>query len=119
MTFGLILSNCPATPANETQPTDEEMYKMIIKCVEGLTFISYVNMRSGIKKRNIVSARRVAMWLIRKHTNFSLKEIGRRFGDRDHSTVATALYQVSEVWPVNGMMNIIERAESNLSKMVG
>lgn len=34
------------------------------------------------------------MWLIRKHTNLSLREIGEIFGGRDHSTVIHSIEAV-------------------------
>ncbi len=39
------------------------------------------------KTSQIALARQVAMFLCRKHTDFSLKSIGEAFGGRDHSTV--------------------------------
>jgi chromosomal replication initiator protein len=35
------------------------------------------------------------MWLARKHTRFSLEEIGGYFGGRDHTTVMHAVRTVS------------------------
>ena len=42
------------------------------------------------RTREIVNARHVAMYLTRELTDFSLPEIGKRFGNRDHSTVKHA-----------------------------
>ncbi len=39
------------------------------------------------RKRKIVQARQIAMYLCKKFTDHSLKEIGKAFGGRDHSTV--------------------------------
>lgn len=44
----------------------------------------------GAKKREIANARMIAMVLVRKHTNLSLKSIGKEFGGRDHTTVIHA-----------------------------
>ncbi len=43
------------------------------------------------KTSQIALARQVAMYLCRKHTDFSLKSIGEAFGGRDHSTVIHAI----------------------------
>lgn len=47
-------------------------------------------MLSRKKTSQIALARQVAMFLSRKHTDFSLKSIGEAFGGRDHSTVIHA-----------------------------
>jgi len=44
-------------------------------------------LRSRSQRRAVVTARGVAMYLARQFTGNSLQQIGRYFGDRDHSTV--------------------------------
>ena len=44
----------------------------------------------------VAKARKVAMYLARELTDYSLPEIGRGFGGRDHSTVLSAVRSVSE-----------------------
>jgi chromosomal replication initiator protein len=53
-------------------------------------------LRSRRKTAELVRARQVAMYLCRQHTKSSLKEIGRQFGGRDHSTVIHALTSVDD-----------------------
>ncbi len=48
------------------------------------------------KTARIAIARQVAMYLVRKNTNFSLKSIGKSFGGRDHSTVIHACEQIEK-----------------------
>lgn len=43
---------------------------------------------------SVVAARHLAMWLARQTTPCSLPELGRCFGDRDHTTVLHALRRV-------------------------
>ena len=45
------------------------------------------NMISKSRKHEIALARQMAIFIARKYTNLSLKEIGKEFGNRDHSTV--------------------------------
>ena len=45
---------------------------------------------------NIAHPRQVAMYLARKHTQFSLQDIGAAFGGRDHGTVIHAAKTIEE-----------------------
>ena len=51
---------------------------------------------SPSRKRDIVQARQLAMYLSQKYTDLPLTEIGRRVGKRDHSTVLHACRQVEK-----------------------
>ena len=51
---------------------------------------------SKTRRRDIVMARQVAMYLTKTHTKASLSLIGEQFGKRDHSTVLHALQQVDK-----------------------
>ena len=48
------------------------------------------------RKRDLMEARQTAMYLIRRMTNPSLNDIGKEFGDRDHTTVLHSLDQVEK-----------------------
>jgi chromosomal replication initiator protein len=54
-------------------------------------------MKDKTRKREIVVARQVAMYLAKNYTNLSLKSIGFHFGNRDHSTVIHALTSVNDL----------------------
>ena len=58
------------------------------------------------KKRTAAIAfpRQIAMYLSREFTNYSLPEIGERFGGRDHSTVIHACDKVQK--DVNQKQNV-------------
>ena len=47
-------------------------------------------MREKTRKKEVVQARQIAMYLSKEMTNSSLKTIGLHFGGRDHSTVVHA-----------------------------
>ena len=53
-------------------------------------------LRGQQRNRDAVLARQIAMYLIRSMTNLSLDDIGREFGNRDHSTVIHSLDKVEE-----------------------
>ena len=48
------------------------------------------------KSRELVNARQIAMYLIRRMTSLSLVEIGDAFGGRDHSTVLHSIDKVED-----------------------
>lgn len=52
--------------------------------------------RGKTRKREIVRARQIAMYLSKKNTQQSLKTIGLHFGGRDHSTVIHAISVVED-----------------------
>jgi chromosomal replication initiator protein len=58
--------------------------------------ISQKDLVSGQKRKCQSYPRQIAMYLARKHTSLSLKEIGEAFGHRDHSTVLYAIRQVEK-----------------------
>jgi chromosomal replication initiator protein len=45
----------------------------------------------------VARPRQAAMWLAKKLTTRSLPDIGRRFGDRDHTTVLHAVRRIEEL----------------------
>jgi len=54
-------------------------------------------LRGQGRSKDISQARQIAMYLIRRMTNLSLKEIGAEFGNRDHSTVLSALNRMESL----------------------
>jgi chromosomal replication initiator protein len=53
-------------------------------------------LRGQSRVKDTAVARQVAMYLIRAQTNLSLNDIGREFGNRDHTTVLHAIKRVEE-----------------------
>ena len=53
-------------------------------------------MRSQRRSRDVALTRQVAMYLAKRLTERSLPEIGRRFGNRDHTTVMYAIRKIEE-----------------------
>lgn len=65
----------------------------IIQRVEYITGISYETMKGETKLREIVLARHIAMYLIRKFTKLTLVQIGAYF-NRNHATVIYAVKKI-------------------------
>jgi len=58
--------------------------------------ISVTDLISNKKKRFYSYPRQLAMYLSRKYTNLSFKEIGDSFGNKDHSTVIYAVRRIEK-----------------------
>jgi chromosomal replication initiator protein len=54
-------------------------------------------LEGGRGTKEVAQARQVAMFLMKELSNLSLKSVGRRFGDRDHSTVVHAIKTVQKL----------------------
>ena len=55
------------------------------------------DMMSTCKQRAVARPRQVAMYLVKRLTNRSLPEIGRKFGGRDHTTVMHAVRRIEHL----------------------
>lgn len=77
-----------------THKTDPEILLTTIFSVVKMTGVSKDKMVSKSKKREVVEARSIAMYLLCKTTGLSLQAIGNEFGGRDHSTVIHARNRV-------------------------
>lgn len=55
----------------------------------------------------VLQARQVAMYLIRRMTSLSLKEIGQEFGNRDHGTVHNSIKKMEAVLKTDPELNEI------------
>ena len=61
---------------------------------DSITFFYDVKLSDLLSKKrhkSVTVPRQIGMWLARKHTRFSLEEIGGYFGGRDHTTVMHAI----------------------------
>ena len=59
------------------------------------------DMSSARRSRTIARPRQIAMYLSKNLTSRSLPEIGRRFGNRDHTTVIHAVKKIEELKEIN------------------
>jgi chromosomal replication initiator protein len=53
--------------------------------------VKLTDLLSKRRHKSIALPRQVCMWLARRHTRYSLEEIGGYFGGRDHTTVMHAI----------------------------
>ncbi|MCK8785857.1 chromosomal replication initiator protein DnaA [Roseomonas sp. NAR14] len=79
--------------AHDRRVTIEEIQKRVAEHYH----IRLTDMSSARRARNVARPRQVAMYLAKQLTARSLPEIGRRFGNRDHTTVMHAVSRVAEL----------------------
>lgn len=96
-------SNAPITldSAKQILALDSEGNQITMEDIESLVATHYrlraTDLRGQARPKPIVTARQIAMWLIKKNLpNKSLVEIGRHFGGRDHTTVMNALQRIDD-----------------------
>jgi chromosomal replication initiator protein len=79
--------------AHEKRVSIEEIQKKVAEHYN----IRLTDMSSARRARNVARPRQVAMYLAKQLTQRSLPEIGRRFGNRDHTTVMHAVSRIAEL----------------------
>jgi chromosomal replication initiator protein len=77
----------PRVNAEEVVSVISEYFKVEVDKILG----------GGRGTKEVAQARQVSMYLLKEFSNLSLKSIGKRFGDRDHSTVVHALKTVQRL----------------------
>jgi chromosomal replication initiator protein len=71
--------------------------KLILEATAEMFGLSIDDLRGKSRSRPLVTARQVAMYVVREMTDFSYPAIGREFGDRDHTTVMHAVTKISKL----------------------
>lgn len=66
----------------------------IIKKVADFYHLKPQDLRSGSRRKDVVQARQVAIYLARKLTSMSLPALGEEFGGRDHTTILHSLQKI-------------------------
>ena len=79
--------------AHDRRVTIEEIQKRVAE----QWGIRLTDMTSARRSRNVARPRQVAMYLAKMFTDRSLPEIGRMFGNRDHTTVMHGIKQVTAI----------------------
>ena len=81
----------PLAVRSGTNPTIQD----IIDAVTGYYDVKLIDLLSKRRHKSIALPRQVGMWLARRHTRYSLEEIGGYFGGRDHTTVMHAIRAIN------------------------
>ena len=99
------------------RPKDKMVTIDEIKRVVAEKFDIKVNdLKSKSRRRELVTPRQIAMYLARQLTNESLPQIGRKFGNKDHTTVIHSIKKVEADKSNNPIIfRIIEELKDQLS----
>jgi chromosomal replication initiator protein len=81
-------------PQEQRDAANQPTIQQIIEAVTRYYDIKLSDLMSKRRHKSVALPRQVCMWLARKHTRFSLEEIGGYFGGRDHTTVMHAVRTV-------------------------
>ena len=81
-----------AGPSEERRITIQHILDEVTKYFS----IKPADLQSKKRHKSIVFPRQVCMFLARKHTRYSLQEVGGYFGGRDHTTVLHAVRVIDE-----------------------
>lgn len=68
----------------------------IIDVVTEFYSVRLSDLQSRKRHKSVTEPRQVCMWLARKHTRFSLEEVGGYFGGRDHTTVMHSIRTIDD-----------------------
>jgi len=79
------------SPKKAQQATPE----LIMSVVSQYYGISVDKMKSKVRSKEVLTARSVAMYMLRELLDMQLNKIGQFFGGRDHSTVINSFNKVS------------------------
>jgi chromosomal replication initiator protein len=78
---------------NEPRPVTA---KAILNATAEMFGFTIADLTGQSRRRPLVTARQVGMYVFRELTDFSYPMIGREFGDRDHTTVIHAVEKITE-----------------------
>ena len=91
----IVQNSDPELNVNQIQKTTAKQFGLNLE-----------DLKSKTRKKDIVVARQVAMYLSKEYTKHSLKVIGYHFGGRDHATVIHAVKCVQEM--INSNHQIVD-----------
>jgi chromosomal replication initiator protein len=99
-----VLRNHIKTSSKEI--TIENIQKMVCEYYD----VPYEKLQQKTRKREIVQARQITMYLAKAFTKNSLKTIGEHFGGRDHTTVIHSCQTVKDLMDTDSVFkeNVIE-----------
>jgi chromosomal replication initiator protein len=102
--------------AEGPKATVQPNIQVIVETVTRYYDVRLSELLSRRRHKSIALPRQVCMWLARRHTRFSLEEIGGYFGGRDHTTVMHAIRTIDARRRTDDrFQSEMERIETSLS----
>ncbi len=98
--------NDPTTPKSEPRI----QIQTIINAVTEYYGVKVTDLQSKRRQRSIAQPRQLCMYLARKHTRYSLEEIGGYFGGRDHTTVMHAVKTIDDRRETDAEFNTVVKS---------
>lgn len=98
LTGGVIDLELAKNALGDTEAPEQKRItiQQILDVVTKYYGVRLADLQSKKRNKSIAFPRQVCMFLARKHTRYSLEEIGGYFGGRDHTTVLHAVRTVGE-----------------------
>ena len=75
--------------------------------------VSFSELSSRERQRRVARPRQIGMFLARELTDYSLKQVGRFFGGRDHTTVIHAVDKITRMIKFDSKLRIIVEGMRN------
>lgn len=112
----ITIKECLECFRNDTKDNFSEItIKKIKKCVCDFYGLSKAEIEGKNRTKNIANARQIAMYLCRKLLDVPFTQIGKDFGNRDHSTVMSACDKVEKSLKTsNAHQMAISQIENNI-----
>ncbi|GIL17187.1 MAG: chromosomal replication initiator protein DnaA [Oligoflexia bacterium] len=105
-----------ATHETTTSITIEDIQKLVADHFK----VRVLDLKSTTRAKQIVIPRQISMYLIKKHLDKSLVDIGRAFGGKDHTTVMNSLERVQFLQNTDGdIKNDIEELTTRIHNITG
>lgn len=100
----------------QTHATIEDIQKFICDHYK----VRMADLKGKSRTQPLVTARQLCMYLIKKHLDKSLLEIGRAFGGRDHTTVINAVRRIESQQSLNkDLKKDINELETRIHNLTG
>lgn len=77
----------------------------IQKVISSYFDITLADLKGKKKNSNVVNARQIAVYLSRNLTEYSLQDIGKEFGGRDHTTIMHSIGKIEGLLKTDPMFN--------------
>lgn len=94
--LGIRSEDKPVSP-DQLVIKNDWLPEMIVQYVCDNEFVYRDNISKRTRKREVVAARQIAMFFLRKYAGLTLKSIAEMFGGRDHTTVIHSIRAVKNL----------------------